>query len=61
MPGLNGKRLAERLVAEKPQLRVIYMSGYLPEEIAEETLDAVFFRKPFHPHELFKAICAALH
>jgi DNA-binding response OmpR family regulator len=61
MPGLNGKLLAEKLKAEKPSLQVIYMSGYLPEEIAEETLGAIFFRKPFHPHELLKAIRAALH
>lgn len=61
MPGLNGKRLAERLLAEKPALKVIYMSGYLPEEIAEETLDGTFFRKPFHPQELLKAVCSALH
>ena len=61
MPGLNGKRFAERLLAEKPSLRVIYMSGYLPEEIAEETLDGMFFRKPFHPHELLMAIRSALH
>src|SRR4051812_27490816 len=33
MPGLNGKRLAEKLLCEKPSLRIIYMSGYLPEEI----------------------------
>jgi DNA-binding NtrC family response regulator len=61
MPGLNGKRLSERLLTEKPSLKIIYMSGYLPEEIAEETLDGTFFRKPFHPHDLFKAVCAALH
>jgi two-component system cell cycle sensor histidine kinase/response regulator CckA len=61
MPGLNGKRLSERLITEKPSLKVIYMSGFLPEEIAEETLDGTFFRKPFHPQELFKAVCAALH
>jgi two-component system cell cycle sensor histidine kinase/response regulator CckA len=61
MPGLNGKRLAEKLLCDKPSLRIIYMSGYLPEEIAEETLDGTFFRKPFHPQELLKAVYAALH
>ena len=61
MPGLNGKLLAEKLMAEKPTLKVIFMSGYLPEEVAEENLGANFFRKPFHPHELLKAIRAVLH
>ena len=61
MPGLNGKLMADRLREDNPALEVIYMSGYLPEEIAEETLEGVFFRKPFHPHELLKAIRSALH
>lgn len=61
MPGLNGKILAERLLAEKPSLKIIYMSGYLPEEIAEETLEGTFFRKPFHPHDLLTSIRTLLH
>lgn len=61
MPGLNGKLMAEKLAEEKPSLQVIYMSGYLPEEIAEETLGGIFFRKPFHPHELLSAIRNVLH
>ena len=28
MPGLNGREVAERLRAERPDLKVIYMSGY---------------------------------
>lgn len=56
MPGMNGKVLSEKLAGEKPSLKVIFMSGYLPEEIAEETLDGTFFKKPFHPHELLEAI-----
>lgn len=61
MPGMNGKSLAEKLQEDNPDLEVIFMSGYLPEEIAEETLGGIFFRKPFHPHELLKAIRQALH
>lgn len=61
MPGINGKVLAERLLAEKPELKVIFMSGYLPREIAEETLNHTFFKKPFHPSELLEAIRKVLH
>jgi two-component system, cell cycle sensor histidine kinase and response regulator CckA len=61
MPGINGKDLADKLRAERPDLRVIFMSGYLPEEIAEETLGSTFFKKPFHPAELLDAIREALH
>lgn len=28
MPGMNGKELARQLTAEKPELKVLYMSGY---------------------------------
>ena len=28
MPGLNGKELAERLILERPSLRIVFMSGY---------------------------------
>ena len=61
MPGMNGKQLAERFLAEKPSLKVIFMSGYLPEEMEEESLGALFFRKPFHPRELLNVIRQALH
>lgn len=61
MPGVPGTTLAQRLLVEKPQLKIIFMSGYLPEEIAHETLDFRFFRKPFHPGELLGAIREALH
>jgi FixJ family two-component response regulator len=56
MPGINGKDLADRLRVECPTLRVIFMSGYLPEEIAEETLGGIFFKKPFHPADLLQAV-----
>jgi two-component system cell cycle sensor histidine kinase/response regulator CckA len=61
MPGINGKDLADRLQSERPDLRVIFMSGYLPEAIAEETLGSTFFKKPFHPAELLEAIREILH
>jgi two-component system, cell cycle sensor histidine kinase and response regulator CckA len=61
MPGINGKDLADKLRSDRPDLRVIFMSGYLPEEIAEETLGSTFFKKPFHPVELLDAIREALH
>jgi two-component system cell cycle sensor histidine kinase/response regulator CckA len=61
MPGMNGKLLAEAMIATNPHLKIIFMSGYLPEEIAQETLDYTFFKKPFHPRELLEAIRNALH
>ncbi len=56
MPGMNGHAMVEQLVTEKPEVKVIFMSGYMPVEIAEETLKHRFLRKPFKPHELLDAI-----
>ena len=56
MPGINGKTLADRLRAQRPGLPVIFMSGYLPEAVAEETLDGTFLKKPFSPFELLEKI-----
>ena len=56
MPGMNGKALAEKLRADRPAIKIIFMSGYLPAEIAEEALDGVFFKKPFNPSDLLDAV-----
>jgi two-component system cell cycle sensor histidine kinase/response regulator CckA len=61
MPGMNGKQLADRLLAEKPGLKVIFMSGFLPQDIGEDTLNHLFLKKPFHPNELMQAIGIELH
>jgi two-component system cell cycle sensor histidine kinase/response regulator CckA len=61
MPGMNGKQLADQLEAQKPGLKVIFMSGFLPQEIGEEYLNHLFLKKPFHPNELMEAIGLELH
>jgi two-component system, cell cycle sensor histidine kinase and response regulator CckA len=50
MPGTNGKELYERLAAVRPELKVLYMSGYTDDVIAQRgTLDhgVQFKQKPF--------------
>ena len=56
MPGMNGKALAEKLRADRPAIKIIFMSGYLPAEIAEDALDGAFFAKPFNPSDLLAAV-----
>lgn len=61
MPGCNGTALSKILMAQNPSLKVIFMSGYMPEELAQESRDFPFFRKPFHPRELLEVIREVLH
>lgn len=50
MPGMNGRELAEHLVARHPQLKVLYMSGYTEIAIGDQGIlnPAInFLQKPF--------------
>ncbi len=50
MPGMNGKELSERILAIKPGLKCLYMSGYTADIIARQgVLDEgiKFLSKPF--------------
>jgi two-component system, cell cycle sensor histidine kinase and response regulator CckA len=50
MPGMNGKELYERLHAQKPELRALFMSGYTDEAIARHGVrgsETNFLQKPF--------------
>jgi PAS domain S-box-containing protein len=61
MPGMSGRELSTRLRASRPELRVMYMSGYA-ENITprDEDLDAPLLAKPFMRVRLLKAVFAAL-
>jgi len=59
MAGMSGRELAERLVAERPETRVLYISGYTDDEIlrhgiVEGTVDLL--EKPFTPEALASAV-----
>jgi CheY-like chemotaxis protein len=63
MPKMNGKDLAERLQAQRPDVRVIFMSGYSENVIAEQGIldeGVVFVPKPFSLEVLTQKIRAAL-
>jgi len=50
MPRLNGKELVERLSAQRPEIKVLYMSGYADERVGRHALlenGAAFLQKPF--------------
>jgi two-component system, cell cycle sensor histidine kinase and response regulator CckA len=61
--GMNGKELGQRLKFEKPQLRIIYSSGYSPDVVGEGFLENEgqhFLQKPYHPRKLVDMVRLAL-
>lgn len=56
MPGeLNGWSLAERALAIRPDIAVVYMSSG-PEDAARRISRSLFLRKPFRPDAIVSAI-----
>ncbi|MES2504113.1 MAG: response regulator [Myxococcota bacterium] len=59
MPNMNGRQLAERLKKIKPDMKVIFMSGYTDNVIAENGVlesGSAFIQKPFSAIKLLKLI-----
>jgi len=58
MPRMKGTELAARLCAERPKLRVVFMSGYSEEALPVDEVPCL--QKPFSPQVLTQAVRAAL-
>ena len=58
MPQMNGRALADRLLAAQPSLKVLYMSGYTDDAGVEQGLTggAGFLQKPFTPDVLAQKV-----
>jgi CheY-like chemotaxis protein len=55
MPGISGRELADQLVAKRPDLRVLYLSGYTNDAVLRHGVShdqAHFLQKPFSPMSL---------
>jgi len=60
MPGgVNGFDLAHKATARRPELKVIFVSGYAPSLYAGEGLKQEFLMKPYSEEELVRALHAA--
>jgi two-component system, cell cycle sensor histidine kinase and response regulator CckA len=59
MPQMGGRKLAETLLAEHPELRVLFMSGYTDDAVVRHGVlqaNANFLQKPFTPNSLAKKV-----
>ncbi len=63
MPGMNGNELAARLTAARPQLKVLYVSGYTDATVIRHGVSdhsMAFLQKPFTSHGLLSKVRAVL-
>ena len=60
MPRMKGPELAARLLAVRPHMRVIYMSGYNEEPLLGEEGGPLCLQKPFSAHVLARAVRGVL-
>lgn len=63
MPGMSGPGLARTLVASQPQMKVLYMSGYTADLIAQQGIldrHVLLLEKPFTKEVLLRKVRKAL-
>jgi CheY-like chemotaxis protein len=59
MPGMSGRELAERLAIMRPEVKVLYMSGYTDNVIVQHGIlkpGTAFLQKPFTREDLAKKL-----
>jgi DNA-binding response OmpR family regulator len=49
MPRMDGLALIEKLLKDRPNMRILVMSGHLSEELRGQEAGYTFLRKPFAP------------
>ncbi len=64
MPQMSGRELADRLTPLRPEMKVLYISGYTEDALVQHgvtALSVAFLQKPFKPIELVRQVHAVLH
>jgi two-component system, cell cycle sensor histidine kinase and response regulator CckA len=59
MPEMGGGQLVEELLATRPEMKVLFVSGYTNDEVVRRGVsrkDAAFIQKPFQAEELMRKV-----
>ncbi len=59
MPKMGGKELSDRLAADRPEMKVLFVSGYVDNEILREQRferGEAYLQKPFAPQTLLRTV-----
>jgi DNA-binding response OmpR family regulator len=60
MPEMSGYDLAARVLERRPEIRMLFMSGYSHRVPGAEIAKGELLKKPFAPEQLARAVRAAL-
>ena len=63
MPRMDGPELSRHLAQTRPELRIMFMSGYSEDPLVRriESMDGLFLPKPFTSARLLERVRTALH